>query len=43
MKTATDVKTGNCNVATGGHAAAVGFDLATGAGLTNAHKAVSAT
>lgn len=40
MNTAKDVTVGNCNVATGGHAAAIGPDLATGNGLVDAHKAV---
>ena len=40
MKTARDVKQGNCNSATGGHPATAGPDLATGNGLVDAHKAV---
>lgn len=40
MKSARDVTTGNCNTSTGGHAAGAGYDLATGAGLVDAHKAV---
>jgi hypothetical protein len=39
MKTARDVTTGNCNPSTGGNAAVVGPDLATGTGLVDAHKA----
>lgn len=38
--TAIDVRTGNCSTSTGGHAAAVGPDLATGNGLVNALAAV---
>jgi hypothetical protein len=40
MKSARDVTTGTCNPNTGGNAAGLGFDLATGAGLVDAHKAV---
>lgn len=40
MQTARDVVSGNCNTSTGGHAATVGPDLATGNGLVDAHKAV---
>ena len=40
MKTARDVKKGNCHANTGGHAAVSGPDLATGNGLVDAHKAV---
>jgi subtilisin family serine protease len=39
-KTARDVTTGNCNTSTGGSAATVGPDTATGDGLVDAHKAV---
>ena len=39
IRTARDVTAGNCNVITGGHAATVGPDLATGAGLVDAHRA----
>jgi subtilisin family serine protease len=39
-KTARDVTTGNCNSSTGGAAATVGPDTATGDGLVDAHKAV---
>lgn len=39
IKSARDVTTGTCNAVTGGHAATVGPDLATGAGLVDAHKA----
>lgn len=39
-KTARDVTTGNCNSSTGGAAATVGPDVATGDGLVDAHKAV---
>ncbi len=39
-KTARDVTTGNCSPATGGNAAVVGPDTATGDGLVDAHKAV---
>jgi len=39
-KTARDVTTGNCNPVSGGAAAAVGPDVATGDGLVDAHKAV---
>jgi hypothetical protein len=39
-KTARDVTTGNCSPSTGGHAAVVGPDTATGDGLVDAHKAV---
>lgn len=39
-KTARDVTSGNCSVSTGGHAAVVGPDTATGDGLVDAHKAV---
>lgn len=38
--TARDVTTGTCNPATGGNAATVGPDLATGHGLADANKAV---
>ncbi|HYN35262.1 MAG TPA: S8 family serine peptidase [Ilumatobacteraceae bacterium] len=38
--TARDVTAGSCNTSTGGHAATVGPDLATGHGLVDAHKAV---
>lgn len=38
--TARDVTAGNCNPATGGHAAVAGPDLATGRGLVDAHRAV---
>jgi hypothetical protein len=40
MSTARDVTTGTCNPNTGGNAATVGPDLATGNGLVDAHKAV---
>jgi hypothetical protein len=40
MQTARDVTTGTCNPNTGGNAATVGPDLATGNGLVDAHKAV---
>lgn len=40
MKSARDVTAGSCNPATGGNAAAIGPDLATGNGLVDAHKAV---
>ncbi|MDX6464642.1 MAG: hypothetical protein QOE55_8339, partial [Acidobacteriaceae bacterium] len=40
IKSARDVTTGTCNPATGGNAATVGPDLATGAGLADAQKAV---
>jgi subtilase family serine protease len=40
--TARDVTAGNCSVATLGHAATVGPDLATGHGLVDAFKAVEA-
>lgn len=40
ISSARDVTAGNCNTSTGGHAAAAGPDLATGAGLVDAHKAV---
>jgi hypothetical protein len=40
MKTARDVKKGNCHPATGGHPAKPGPDLATGNGLVDAHKAM---
>ena len=39
-KTARDVTTGNCNSSSGGSAATVGPDTATGDGLVDAHKAV---
>jgi hypothetical protein len=39
--TARDVKTGNCNPASGGHPARPGHDLATGHGLVDAHGAVA--
>lgn len=39
IRTARDVTTGHCNPATGGHAAVAGPDLATGAGLVDAHRA----
>jgi len=39
-KTARDVTTGNCSASTGGSAATVGPDTATGDGLVDAHKAV---
>ncbi len=39
-KTARDVTTGNCSPSTGGHAAVVGPDTATGDGLVDAYKAV---
>ena len=39
--TAIDVTAGSCNISTGGHAAGPGHDLATGAGLVNAWKAVN--
>src|SRR5712692_8143050 len=40
IKSARDVTTGTCNPATGGNPATVGPDLATGAGLADAQKAV---
>ncbi len=40
MQSAIDVSTGRSNPKTGGHAAKIGHDLATGAGLTNAYDAV---
>ena len=40
MSTARDVTTGSCNPAAGPNAAGPGFDLATGAGLVDAYKAV---
>lgn len=40
MKAARDVTQGNCNPNTGGNAAIVGPDTATGNGLVDAHKAV---
>ena len=40
MNTARDVKTGNASASTGGNAATVGPDLATGHGLTDAFAAV---
>ncbi|MDQ3650659.1 MAG: S8 family serine peptidase, partial [Acidobacteriota bacterium] len=39
-KTARDVTAGNCNISSGGSAATVGPDTATGDGLVDAHKAV---
>jgi len=39
IRTARDVTTGNCNPATGGNPAGPGSDLATGAGLVDAHRA----
>jgi serine protease AprX len=40
MRTATDVTAGRCSPNTGGHPAQEGSDIATGAGLANAFKAV---
>ena len=40
MKTARDVTQGNCNTSSGGSAAVVGPDTATGFGLVDANKAV---
>jgi hypothetical protein len=40
MRTARDVTTGNCHPNTGGNPATRGYDIATGAGLVDAHKAV---
>ncbi len=40
MKSARDVTAGNCSPSTGGNAAVVGPDTATGNGLVDAHKAV---
>ncbi len=40
IKTARDVTTGNCSASTGGFPAGPGIDLATGAGLVDAQKAV---
>ncbi|MBN1372714.1 MAG: S8 family serine peptidase [Anaerolineaceae bacterium] len=40
MKSAHDVTVGNCSPSTGGNAAVVGPDTATGNGLVDAHKAV---
>jgi hypothetical protein len=41
IKTARDVTAGNAAASTGGHPAGPGPDLATGAGLVDAHKAVT--
>lgn len=40
VRTAIDVTTGNCNTSSSGAAAGPGTDLATGAGLVDAHAAV---